>query len=247
MPLEGWDFSWFEGRATEERPSWAYTARVVDRIATADALLDVQTGGGEVFAEVLRRAVAVPDVLAATEAYRPNLAPARSTLAPFGVDVVESAEDGALPFADNHFDLVISRHPTVNVWAELARVLAAGGTYLSQQIGAGSNRELTDFMMGPQPVSDHHGAARARAEAEAAGLVVGELCQQSLRVTFDDVGAVVAFLRKVVWTVPGFSVERYRDRLVALHRQIESSGPFVSHAERFLIEATKPARRAGRR
>lgn len=23
-PTEGWDFSWFDGRATEERPSWGY-------------------------------------------------------------------------------------------------------------------------------------------------------------------------------------------------------------------------------
>ncbi|MGH3302872.1 MAG: SAM-dependent methyltransferase, partial [Streptosporangiaceae bacterium] len=22
VPVEGWDFSWFEGRATEERPAW---------------------------------------------------------------------------------------------------------------------------------------------------------------------------------------------------------------------------------
>jgi hypothetical protein len=27
VPLAGWDFSWFEGRATEERPRWAYAQR----------------------------------------------------------------------------------------------------------------------------------------------------------------------------------------------------------------------------
>lgn len=25
VPVRGWDFSWFEGRATEERPSWGYS------------------------------------------------------------------------------------------------------------------------------------------------------------------------------------------------------------------------------
>ena len=35
--------------------------------------------------------------------------------------------------------------------------------------------------------------------------------------TFDDVGAVVYFLRLVVWIVPGFSVERFEDRLRELH------------------------------
>lgn len=24
VPVEGWDFSWFDGRATEERPPWGY-------------------------------------------------------------------------------------------------------------------------------------------------------------------------------------------------------------------------------
>ena len=71
-PLEGWDFSWFGGRAAEERPSWGYTALVVVRLAAADAVLDIQTGGGEVFAETITRAAAVPPVLAATESYRPT-------------------------------------------------------------------------------------------------------------------------------------------------------------------------------
>jgi hypothetical protein len=26
VPTEGWDFSWFDGRATEERPSWVTPA-----------------------------------------------------------------------------------------------------------------------------------------------------------------------------------------------------------------------------
>jgi len=37
-------------------------------------------------------------------------------------------------------------------WGEVARVLAPGGSYFSQQVGAGSLRELIDFMMGPQEV-----------------------------------------------------------------------------------------------
>ena len=57
---------------------------------------------------------------------------------------------------------------------------------------------------------------------------------------FYDVGAVVYFLRKVLWTVPGFTVAAYRDRLAALHKQIQRDGLFAAHAQRFLIEAVKP-------
>jgi SAM-dependent methyltransferase len=52
--------------------------------------------------------------------------------------------------------------------------------------------------------------------------------------------AVVYFLRVVVWIVPDFTLDRYHDRLLALHKHIERDGPFVARAARFLIEAKKP-------
>jgi hypothetical protein len=70
--------------------------------------------------------------------------------------------------------------------------------------------------------------------------VVDQLETASLRVEFFDVAAVIVFLRKVIWTVPDFSVERYRDRLRDLHTVIEQQGSFTSHAQRFLIRARKP-------
>ena len=139
VPLEGWDFSWFEGRATEERPSWGYCTVVVPRLAAAAAVLDIQTGGGEVFAELIDRAGIVPPVLAATESYRSNLGPAIRTLAPLGVQVVEVPDDAALPFPDERFDLVISRHPTVTVWEGGGPDPEAGG-YLSLPAGRGRIR-----------------------------------------------------------------------------------------------------------
>ncbi len=77
-----------------------------------------------------------------------------------------------------------------------------------------------------------------RAPAEAAGLDVVDLRMELLRAEF-DVGAVVYFLRKVLF--PGFSVEHNRRRLAELHARIEAEGPFVSHTTRVLVEARKPA------
>ncbi len=34
----------------------------------------------------------------------------------------------------------------------------------------------------------------------------------SLPAVFHDIAAVIVFLRKVIWTVPDFSVDRYRDQ-----------------------------------
>jgi SAM-dependent methyltransferase len=239
QPVEGWDFSWFDGRATEQRPSWAYVRSLVPRVTGASAVLDIQTGGGEVFADVLAQ-VASPPSVSATESWPPNLRIARQNLRPFGGTVEGVDDDQPLPFDSGSFDLAISRHPTVTLWGDIARVLTPGGTFFSQQVGAGTNRELTEFMMGPQPVSDRHSPARATADATAAGLEVVDLRQETLDVRFNDVGAVVYFLKKVFWTVPDFEVERYLPRLRALHDEISHTGQFLSRSVRFLIEARKP-------
>ena len=240
VPVDGWDFSWFEGRASEQRPSWGYSGMLPGRIAGAGVVLDVQTGGGEVLAGVLAQLPGAARRVVATEGWPPNVPVARANLHPYGARVVEVADDVDLPFIHVGVDLVTSRHPTRVRWPEITRVLAPGGTYLSQQVGAGSQRELTDFLLGPQPVSDSRRPERAAAQAAAAGLRVVDLRSEALRTVFLDVAAVVAFLRKVVWIVPGFTVARYRDRLAALHRRIRSEGCFASHAQRFLIEARKP-------
>jgi SAM-dependent methyltransferase len=236
VPVAGWDFSWFDGRATEQRPSWGYARLVGARMAGADAALDVQTGGGEVLATVPRP----PALLVATEGWVPNVPVAADNLAPVGAFVVAAAEAAALPFRDASFDLVVSRHPIRTRWAETARVLRPGGTFLSQQIGAGSNRELSEAMMGPLPPPDGQHSERLATAAEAAGLRVVDVRAESLRAEFFDVAAVAYFLRKVVWTVPGFGIERYRTRLRAVHDRIVADGVFVSHAKRVLIEARKP-------
>ncbi len=234
VPVEGWDFSWFEGRATEERPPWGYSRLLAERMAVSSAALDLQTGGGEVLAGISQ----APPVLAATEGWPPNVEVARRHLAPLGGLVVESAEDAPLPFPDASFDLVVSRHPVDNPWPEIARVLRPGGTFLSQQIGAGTAGELKEFFLGPQ---DYGGWTPEvlRTEAESAGLSVKRLEPAKLRMEFFDIAAVVHFLRKVIWIVPGFSVEKYRDELAELHELIQAEGTFVAHSRRVLVDAQR--------
>ncbi|MEU1255653.1 class I SAM-dependent methyltransferase [Streptomyces chartreusis] len=242
VPTEGWDFSWFQGRATEARPSWGYAVSLADRLAGASAVLDLQTGGGEVLDFALGRAPKAPVLTVATEGWPPNVAKATALLAARGVAVVASPEDSPLPFADAAFDLVTSRHPVRAHWPEIARVLRPGGTYFAQHVGPHSVFELVEYFLGPQPEEVRGGRdpERERADAEAAGLEIVDLRAEELRMEFHDIAAVVHFLRKVVWMVPGFTVEAHRPRLRDLHEQIESDGPFVAHSTRHLFEARKP-------
>ncbi|MEU6037718.1 class I SAM-dependent methyltransferase [Actinomadura sp. NPDC047616] len=238
-PVEGWDFSWLDGRATEQRPSWGYQRLMSERLAEAAAALDVQTGGGE----VLAGAPKLPPTMVATESWPPNVARATRLLHPRGAVVVETSEEPPLPFADEAFDLVVSRHPATVWWAEIARVLRPGGTYFAQHVGPATVFELVEYFLGPQPedVRRKRHPDDESAEARAAGLRIVDLRMERLRMEFFDIGAVVYFLRKVIWTVPDFSVDRYRDRLRELHEQIQKDGLFVAHSSRFLIEARKPS------
>ncbi|MGP3912056.1 class I SAM-dependent methyltransferase [Nonomuraea sp. 10N515B] len=239
VSVDGWDFSWLDGRASEERPSWGYARLLGERMAGARAALDIQTGGGEIIAGL----PTLPPVTVATESWPPNLHLAAARLRPRGAWVVADDEEPRLPFRDGAFDLVSSRHPVTTWWAEIARVLRPGGSYFSQQIGPWSVAELTDHFLGPHDGSGRD-PERARAAAESAGLEVVDLRHERLRMEFRDIGAVIYFLRKVIWIVPGFSVERHRDKVRALHERIEAEGPFVAHSSRFLIEARRPGGQA---
>src|SRR5215471_6835711 len=86
VSVDGWDFSWLAGRATEERPSWGYQRLLRERLAAATAALDIQTGGGEVLAGV--GAENLPPTMVATEGWPPNVERAAARLHPLGAVVV---------------------------------------------------------------------------------------------------------------------------------------------------------------
>jgi SAM-dependent methyltransferase len=235
--VSGWDFSWLDGRATEQRPSWGYQRLLARRLRSVAAALDVQTGGGE----ILDGVADFPPTMAATESWPPNVAIATERLHRRGVVVVAHDDQSPLPFADAAFDLVCSRHPAQVRWSEIARVLRPGGDYFAQHVGPRSNVELSEFFLGPQPPGPHsRDPSVEAAAARRAGLAVDEMRLERLRVEFFDVGAVVYFLRKVIWTVPDFRVGRYLDRLRMLHEHIAREGRFVAHSSRVLVQARKP-------
>jgi hypothetical protein len=149
---------------------------------------------------------------------------ARKNLEPLGVEVLE-ATARSLPVADQSIDLVINRHGGFDP-AETFRALAAGGTFLTQQVGAQTNREIHEALGAPprgRETSETLGEMREA--TESAGLVVERAEEAMAGHRFMDAGALVWYLKAIPWEIPDFEVDRYADPLVQLHRRIESEGP----------------------
>lgn len=236
VDVSGWSFDWLHGRATEERPPWGYSRVLASRLATVASALDIDTGDGEIIAQVPK----LPPRMVVTEGWPPNLQRARCRLSPRGVDVVPVESGQPLLFPDASFALVSSRHPVAPDWPEIARVLTDDGTYLAQHVGPASAFDLIEWFLGPlpreRPARDPEDEAAA---ARSAGLEIVELRTARCRLEFLDIGAVVYILRKCVWWVPDFTVDRYREPLERLDRHIREHGTFVAQSTRTLVTARR--------
>ncbi len=250
-PFTGWDFSWVADRMTIE-PPWDYTQLVLDAARDSPDLLDMGTGGGEWLAGLPAR----PSRTVATEAWEPNVALAARTLRSIGGSLVrdEGAPDnedqpdndaacevstGRLAFRSGAFTLVVNRHEAF-VAREVARILAPGGVFLTQQV---DNNNLHDcaalFAVEPPPLEPSW-LPVAVAQVEAAGLVVEDARSGVERYVFSDVGALVWYLRAVMPLHPewaDFDPLQHRDALAELDDEMQHGRPIAIRQRRILLRA----------
>ncbi len=121
-----WDWSWRVDVSTGSKP-WDYTETVQAALKQAHSVLDMRTGSGQLFAEMLKRQP-VPEAYA-TEGYAPNLAMARHLLEPLGA-AIYAVHDEHLPFADNALELIVNRHGSYDP-REVLRVLKPGHLFVN--------------------------------------------------------------------------------------------------------------------
>jgi SAM-dependent methyltransferase len=142
-----------------------------------------------------------------------------------------------MPFADGEFDLVLNRHSGLNA-GEVARILAPGGTFLTQQIHGLWGQDLL-AVFGTEPQWPDARLAKARTLLEAAGLEVVTAREWSGTFSFIDVGAIVYYLKAIPWLVDGFSVETHLEPLLELQAMLERGELLAFQAGKYLIEARK--------
>lgn len=211
---------------------WDYAGRARELLARSSSVLDLGTGGGEFFAELLRdrQLYAV-----ATEPWPPNVAVAAAHLRTVGAYVVH-ASSLVLPFRNESFDLVLNRHEELEP-TEIARVLAPGGHVLTQQVHHANWRELRQFFPRMTDFGPHF--ERYQTGFRTAGLTVTRALLHEIPVAYRNIGEIVYMLTVAPWEIPGFNLEADLDALLALERSLSRPDGIVLTEGRYVIEAYK--------
>ncbi len=233
--FEGWNFSYLKGRCIEGIPSWNYKSIAKRLIRKSNSVLDMATGGGEVFSEIL--SVFKPKKATAIEGYKPNVLVAGKNLKRYGIRVIYANETGTLPFGDGEFDLVLNRHGGFNV-KELGRVLSSGGIFFTQQV---DGRSLKDLMkeFGAKPKWESNTLSNVKKQLKSAGFKIIEVNEWSGKTIFKDVGALIYFLKAIPWIVDDFSIKKHRAILEKFQRRIVKDSMFGFASRKFVILAKK--------
>lgn len=207
--LEGWDLE-YAPEPLVPGPPWDYEALARELAADARSVLDLGTGGGEVFSRIIADSSAHA---IATEEWHVNAPVAARALR--GRAAVVRASALALPFVEGTFDLVLSRHEAIAP-GDVARVMSRDGRFLTQQMIPDLWHELGEFFPDMTRFPDHF--AEYQREFIQAGLAIEDAREFRRPVRFRELGHLVYHLVAAPWTIPGFSVETHREALEKLDR-----------------------------
>ena len=233
--FSGWDFHYLAGRWVESPLSWDYPRIVREHILPEMSMLDMDTGGGEILSSLQP----LPRNTYATEGYAPNVPVAKNRLGPLGVTVVQTQQEATLSFPDDFFDLVINRHGSFSA-AEAYRVLKPGGWFITQQVGGRNNFELNEMLQEkPEFQYSYWTPDWVVKQLTDAGFQIVDRKEEFPNAVITDIGALVFHLKIISWQVAGFSVEKYRNKLIQIHNMMQETGSLTVKSHRFLVVAKK--------
>ena len=110
---------------------------------------------------------------------------------------------GRLPFRDGSLASEYSNRHESFCALEVSRVLAPGGTFVTQQVDYHDNDDLVQILGIETPEEPDSWIGLAERQVTEAGLVIEEAARADQRIRFDDIAAVVFYLKAVSWSIPG--------------------------------------------
>jgi len=225
-PFSGWDFSYIKGRMIEDKLSWNYKDIVEKNIIGKESLLDMGTGGGEFLCSLSN----LPQNVCATEGYEPNIPIAEQRLKEKNILLKPIKNDSEIPFDNEYFDIVINRHESFNL-NELKRIIKKGGLFITQQVG-GLNGIDINMAFEAKTMDNIDWCLIKNIEMfKNAGMEIIDYDENLGKMRFNDIGAIVYYLKCISWQVKDFSIEKYYNKLEIMNEIIKKNGfmDFVLH------------------
>ena len=221
--FKGWDFSYLNGRWSNEVEKWDYSKIIHTYLENEHVLLDMGTSGGE-FLLTLKHPYHVTHV---TEAYQPNVDLCMKNLAPLGINVKQVYDDSY--YRHEAFDM-----------SEVRRILKPKGVFITQQVGCENSIDLRKSINPAfnNPFSNHNLANNIELiKKQGFDILLQE--EDFPKTCFFDIGAIVYYAKTIVWEFPDFSVENCFSGLCELQKQLDEKGVIDSCSHRFIIVAKK--------
>ena len=234
--FSGWDFSYLDGRWDDEQLPWDYKQIVLQYLNPNLKLLDIGTGGGE-FLLTLNHPYINTTI---TEGYKPNYLLCKEKLEPLGIKVYNYiGDENFKEIEDNTFDIVINRHESYNE-KELYRILKPKGLFITQQVGAFNNNQLSKFFNENQEIQFIELTLEKsikRLQDNNFDIIYSNEYYPILK--FYDLGAIAYFAKIIEWEFIDFSVEKYIDKFIILQEELKEKGYIASKEHRFMIVCKK--------
>ncbi|GHU19023.1 methyltransferase [Spirochaetia bacterium] len=226
----GWNFSYLKGRMEEDILPWNYKTIIERHFSGKETLLDMDTGGGEFLYSLLN----LPKNVFATEGYEPNISIAKEKLKEKSIIVKPIKDGGVIPFNDEYFDIIINRHGSYKI-NELKRVLKEDGIFITQQVGGLNGIDINMAFETKTMEYVEWCLIKNMEMFKEAGMEIMEKGEYIGKVRFNDIGAIVYYLKCIPWQVEGFSIDKYYKKLEIMNEIIENNGHMDFILHRFYV------------
>lgn len=235
----GWDFSVMK---TERDPiPWQYVELVKQYLKPSDYVLDLGTGGGEIFlklANSYKKGVGIDR--------DPNMVKtAKEKISTELTDKIsfEVMDTNDLTFSDSTFDVVIDRQAPVPV-DEIIRILKTNGYFITQMIGK-NNMQNINREFNPNFVSKSKLKGDAKSLAEKFlknGCSVIAVCSYNVNYYVKDVASLLFWFKAIrshghaTSAIPeDFTVEKYWKQINNFLDKYKTPRGFVTNEHRELL------------
>jgi len=234
--LVGWDFSHVR---TQRAPvPWDYVDVVRQYLAPADNVLDLGTGGGEIFltlAPCFRKGTGIDIYPEMIEQALRN----KQALGITNVDLMVM-DNSHLEFPEEEFEVVLNRHSNIDP-SEVARVLRPQGYFITQQVACRNTLSIL-AAFGWTPASFGDGWYQSAAELAAAfaqhGCRVVAQAEYDVRYWFKDIESLVFWLKAVPLPEP-FDITRHWEGVNRILQEYSTPQGYETNEHRELLIVEK--------